>query len=199
MKIAEAVLIRDSVRITEHPFGNCHWRCHPDSALNKNGKPLFIPDFDPVFEATPSMAVRIDRLGKSIQAKFAGRYYNELALAVTTKARELFNHLSTAGLPTEAACCFDQSVTIGEYFNKALLQDNIKEAVFSIGTDTVTCTLDGLPGMIDDFISNISRFNTLKTGDILLLPLSDSKFELHFPSRMEGAINGMTLLKFNIR
>ena len=146
----------------------------PDSAVVKNGNPFFIPDFDSRFEAKPYIAVKISRLGKSIAARFAHRYYEELAPAFNISAADLLIKLRRGQLPWTEATGFDKSVPLGKFLPsdeirkmelKLTLTDkegNSRDASFPIPSDEE----------IAEAIERVSLTNSLKMGDLLLLPLS---------------------------
>lgn len=91
------------------------WYFIADSALVNAGKPFFIPEFADEFEAFLAPVVRISRIGKSIAARFAERYYTEIAPAVHFRASKLRRQLLEAGLPTDPSHSFDRAMTVGSF------------------------------------------------------------------------------------
>ena len=106
----------------------------PDSALQKSGKPFFVPDFADRFICRTATAVQINRLGKNIGERFAHRYYDEIGLCLSIEAPELLDRLRQTGAPWALATAFDGSVITGNVFPK--------EEVMP-GEGRATTTVDG--------------------------------------------------------
>lgn len=143
--------------------------CKTDSALLKNGKPFFIPDDLGRIEYEGELVVRICRLGKSVPVRFANRYYDAFTVGVDFTARELQARLRAKGLPWERSKSFDNSAVIGEWVDKDKLPEvNRLRFRLDINGKTVQegCGAD-MFFSIDETISFISRWFTLKTGDLL--------------------------------
>lgn len=140
----------------------------PDSAIIKEGKPFFIPDFSSEWKYQATIAFRITRLGKNIVSKFAPRYYDAIAIAVRTIPCDI------ASSPSAIAKAFDGSFIIGEWLPIEDI-DTSKPMVISIGDKSVTINPSEL--MINDTIAILSKFLTLKIGDIIApatIPLTES-------------------------
>ena len=140
----------------------------PDSSILKNGNPFFIPDFDTSFSASVFTAVKITRLGKSISPRFAGRYYSALAPALNIHADNLLRSLREAGLPWNAACGFDKSLILGEFSEPEERTDpNLCLSVE--GAQSVSCKW-AAEEEIAEAIYLASQYNSLKMGDLILIP-----------------------------
>ena len=140
-----------------------------DSALLKNGKPFFVPDHLGRIDYEAEIVVRINRLGKNIAERFARRYYDALTVGIDFTARDLQHRLRKAGHPWELCKGFDGSAAIGEWVDIDKVRD--AQAVrFRLDRNGQTvqegCTSDML-FRVDELIAYISRFFTLKTGDLL--------------------------------
>lgn len=147
---------------------------HPDSSLIPEGRPMFFPDLGDSWQAFFYLAVRINRLGKRISTRFAYRYYDALALAVaispgTTADSDFSDLLPSAGWLN----VLDNSITHGPWSTPTLSTfSDITAAITSTtATDlpSVHLSAEGLD--IDRAVSLCSRYTTLRTGDIILLPL----------------------------
>jgi len=146
----------------------------PDSAIVKNGNPFFIPDFDPEFRAYFFLAVKICRLGKSISPRFAHRYYAEAAPAINIRANTLLHELREKRLPWTEATAFDKSLPLGKFLPVETLRN--KPLLLTISShegENLTLPMI-LPeeNEIARAIERISRYNSLKMGDLILLPFS---------------------------
>lgn len=95
----------------------------PESAVIRDGKPFFIPDFSEKFDYETEIVVRINKLGKNIGERFAHRYYDEIALGIDFTARDLQEKLRSKGLPWDLCKGFDGSAVLGNFINKEELGD----------------------------------------------------------------------------
>ena len=97
----------------------------PESAIQKTGKPFFLPDFSESFRCRAAVGIRICRLGKNIAAKFASRYYEEAGICLTIEASDLLEKLKAAHAPWALATAFDGAVIVGSFCkeNKDLLEN----------------------------------------------------------------------------
>ncbi len=140
-----------------------------DSALLKNGKPFFVPDHLGRIDYEAEIVVRINRLGKNIAERFARRYYDALTVGIDFTARDLQHRLRKAGHPWELCKGFDGSAAIGEWVDIDKVRD-VQAVRFRLDRNGQTvqegCTSDML-FRVDELIAYISRFFTLKTGDLL--------------------------------
>lgn len=140
-----------------------------DSALLKNGKPFFVPDHLGRIDYEAEIVVRINRLGKNIAERFARRYYDALTVGIDFTARDLQHRLRKAGHPWELCKGFDGSAAIGEWVDIDKVRD-VQTVRFRLDRNGQTvqegCTSDML-FRVDELIAYISRFFTLKTGDLL--------------------------------
>ena len=141
----------------------------PDSAILKDGKPFFIPDFSEEIHYETEVVVRINRLGKNIAPRFAHRYYDALTVGIDFTARDLQRKFREAGNPWELCKGFDNSAAIGTFVPVTQFAD-VQQLQFSLQIDGQTvqqgCTANMLFG-IDEIIAYVSKFVTLKIGDLL--------------------------------
>lgn len=142
----------------------------PDTALLLKKLPFFIPDFSQDVHYEVELLVRINRLGKHIQKKFAHKYYDEIGLGIDFTARDLQQQLKEKGLPWEKAKSFDGAAVVGEkWFQKEKFK-NINDINFSLKKNNKTVQEGNSAFMlwkIDELIENISKYFTLKIGDII--------------------------------
>ena len=141
----------------------------PDSCLGQKGQPFFIPDFSNEIHHEVEVLVKINRIGKHIQTKFSHKYYDEIGLGLDFTARDLQNELKAKGLPWEKAKSFDGAAYIGQWFDKSQFP-NINDLQFQLtknGTVVQNDTTANMIWGIDEIISHVSRYFTLKIGDIL--------------------------------
>lgn len=177
-----------------------------DSSVVPDHHPFFIPDFAPEFVAKPALAIRIGRLGKAIEPRFAHRYVSEMAPALVITAPAVIGRLSTLGLPWTEGMTFDGSAPVGTW-SKATLEEmqetTIRYRVEPLRRNTWThdvCESDAGPASdIAESVAYVSRNLTLRIGDILLLGLSAPAFTLEQDTRVTALTGGDVRLQLKIK
>jgi 2-keto-4-pentenoate hydratase/2-oxohepta-3-ene-1,7-dioic acid hydratase in catechol pathway len=141
----------------------------PDTALLKDNKPFFIPDFSNNVHYEAELVFKITRQGKHIEPKFANKYVTEITLGIDFTARDIQDELKKKSLPWERAKAFDNSAVIGKFKPMDSLQD--KETIhFRLEKNGATVQNGDSSLMIfpvQQLISYVSRYFVLKTGDLL--------------------------------
>lgn len=172
-----------------------------DSALLKGGKPFFIPDFMGQIDYEAEMVVRICRLGKSISRRFAHRYYDAVTVGIDFTAREMQEKARSEGNPWDICKGFDGSAVIGGWIDVAEFRD-IQSVHFRLDINGKTVQ-EGFTGdmlfKIDEIIEYISRFCTLKTGDLLYTGTPAGVGPVSIDDHLEGWIEGRKVLEFNAK
>ena len=172
-----------------------------DTALLRSHKPFFIPDDMGRIDYEAEIVVRISRLGKTIPQRFAHRYYDAVTLGVDFTAREWQQQLRKAGLPWDLCKGFDGSAAIGDWIDVHKLR-NIQTLRFRLDINGCTvqkgCTSDML-FQVDELIAYISRFFTLKTGDILYTGTPAGTGPVHIDDHIEGYIEEQKVMEFNCK
>lgn len=172
-----------------------------DSSLLKDRKPFFIPDELGTIEYEAEIVVRICRLGKSISERFASRYYDAVTVGIDFTARDLLRKLSQQGLPWDMSKSFDGAAALGEWVSKDKFLD-IQRLRFHLDVNGETkqegCTSDMIY-KVDEIISYISRFFTLKTGDLIYTGCPTSGFPVHINDRLEGYIEERKVLDLHCK
>lgn len=141
----------------------------PDTSLLLKGQPFFIPDFSSDIHYEVEVLVRINRIGKHIQPKFAHKYYDEVGLGIDFTARDLQRQLKEKGLPWEKAKGFDGAAVIGKWLPKSQLS-SMTALHFSLIKNETEVQQGNTAQMlwsIDELIAYVSQFFTLKIGDVL--------------------------------
>jgi 2-keto-4-pentenoate hydratase/2-oxohepta-3-ene-1,7-dioic acid hydratase in catechol pathway len=172
-----------------------------DSALLKNRKPFFLPDDMGQIDYETELVVRISRLGKSIPERFAHRYYDAVTVGIDFTARQMQRELRSKGMPWELCKGFDGAAAIGEWVDKSKLPDiRLLRFHLDINGQTVQqgCATDMLFG-VDELIAYISRYFTLKTGDILYTGTPAGVGPVHIDDHMEGYLEERKVLDFNCK
>lgn len=142
----------------------------PDSAILLKKQPFFIPPFSDDVHYEVELLVRINKIGKHIQQKFAHKYYNEVGLGIDFTARDLQQKLKDKGLPWEKAKAFDGSAVIGEKWIEKSHFRELNEVNFSLQKNGEVVQKGATSHMlwkIDEIIEYISQYFTLKIGDVI--------------------------------
>jgi len=173
----------------------------PDSAILKNNKPFFIPDFTEELHYETELIVKFNRLGKNIDAKFSQRYFAEIGLGVDFTARDLQRKLKAGGKPWEISKAFDNSAVIGNFLPVAELGD-IQNISFRLDLNGKTVQNGNSSNMIfpiNELISYVSRFFTIKIGDILFTGTPEGVGKVTIGDRLEGYIFDKKMFDFYVK
>lgn len=168
----------------------------PDSALLKDGKPFFVPDHLGRIDYEAELVVRICRLGKTIPERFAHRYYDAVTVGIDFTARDLQRQARAAGLPWTLCKGFDGAAAVGEFLPVSQPgQVNSLHFHLDLNGQTVQtgCAADMLYS-VDQLISHISRFFTLKTGDLLYTGTPVGVGPVAIDDHLEGWIDDRKVL-----
>lgn len=173
----------------------------PDTALLKEGKPFFLPDFSEEVHYETELVVKINRLGKNIAERFAHRYYDEITVGIDFTARDLQRKQKELGLPWEIAKAFDNSAAIGTLISKSEVSD-VQNLNFHLDINQKTVQQGNTRNMIysvDKIIAYISRFFTLKIGDLIFTGTPAGIGSVAIDDHLEGYLENKKLLDFNIK
>ena len=174
----------------------------PDSALLRNNDPFYIPEWSNDVHHEVELIVKISKLGKNIEKKFAHRYYKEIGLGIDFTARDIQNALKEKGLPWEKAKAFDHSAVLcSEFVPIASIPDrNAIHFRLDIGGKTVQegdSALMIFP--IDDIIAHVSKYFTLKIGDLIYTGTPAGVGPVKIGDRLEGFLEGEKRFDFRIK
>lgn len=172
-----------------------------DSSLLKDKKPFFIPDDLGQIDYETELVVRICRLGKSIPQRFAHRYYDAVTVGIDFTARELQRKLREAGQPWDLCKGFDGAAAIGDWMSVEKFRD-IQSIRFrlDINGNTVQQGFSGdMLFKVDELIEYISRYFTLKTGDIIYTGTPVGVGPVKIDDHLEGYLEDYKVLEFNCK
>jgi len=173
----------------------------PESAIIKRNKPFFIPDFSEEIHHEVELVLQICRLGKSIAPEFAHRYYNKIGIGIDFTARDIQRKCKENGLPWEKAKAFDGAAPLGKFVKKENMGDvgnidfklEINENIVQHGN-----TKD-LIFPFDELIAYVSRFFTLKTGDLIFTGTPEGVGPVKRNDELKAYINNELLLDFMVK
>ena len=173
----------------------------PDSALLKDSKPFFIPDFSKQVDYETELVVRICRLGKNIAPRFAHRYYDAVTVGIDFTARDLQRKFRAEGKPWELSKGFDNSAAIGDFVPVERFKD-VQNLDFHLDIDGNTVQKGNTRDMIfkiDEIIAYVSQFYTVKIGDLLYTGTPVGVGPVSIGNHLEGYLEGEKLLDFYVR
>jgi len=173
----------------------------PDSSLLINNSPFFMPDFSNEIHHEIEIVLRICKLGKKIAPEFASRYYDRLTAGIDFTARDLQRKCISEGNPWEISKGFDQSAATGLFVDIASIKD--PAAVnFELDINGTVVQKGNTQNMIfsfDEIISYVSRFVTLKTGDLIFTGTPSGVGPVKIGDHLRCSVEGQVLLEFNIK
>ncbi|MDX5325850.1 MAG: fumarylacetoacetate hydrolase family protein [Bacteroidota bacterium] len=174
----------------------------PETAIVLKRHPFFIPDFSQEVHHELELVVKIDRLGKNIQSKFAHKYYHEVTLGIDFTARDLQAKLKEKGLPWEKAKAFDGSAAVGRFIYLKDLEKDPQELEMELrvnGDIRQKGNTSAMMWKIDELISYISQFFTLKKGDLIFTGTPSGVGRVDREDELELFLEGRSVLKLNVK
>jgi len=174
----------------------------PDSALLRNNDPFYIPDWSNDLHHEIELIVRINRLGKNIEKRFAHRYYDEIGLGIDFTARDVQNALKDKGLPWEKAKAFDHSAVICSEFTPIDDLPDRNSIHFRLEKNGIPVQEGDSALMIfpiDDIIAHVSKYFTLKIGDLIYTGTPAGVGSVKIGDRLEGYLEGQKKFDFFVK
>tara|TARA_Y100000385_G_scaffold286373_1_gene348247 strand:+ start:114 stop:725 length:612 start_codon:yes stop_codon:yes gene_type:complete len=171
----------------------------PDTAILLKKQPFFVPDFSKNVQHEVEVLVKINRVGKYIASEFAHKYYDQIGLGIDFTARDLQQTLKQKGLPWEKAKAFDGSAVVGKWVSKRQFE-NLNDISFRLKKNDTVVQSGNTKDMlwnIDSIISYVSRFFTLKIGDIIFTGTPSGVGPVQANDILSGYINNEEF--FNIK
>lgn len=173
----------------------------PDSAILAKNQPFFIPPFSNDIHYEVEVLVKINKVGKYINTKFAHKYYDELGLGIDFTARDVQETCKKKGLPWEKAKAFDGSAVIGKFIPKEKL-GNLENLAFTLHKNSELVQDGNTNAMlwkIDELIAYVSQFFTLKKGDVIFTGTPAGVGKVVENDKLVGAINKQELFSIKIK
>ncbi len=173
----------------------------PDTALVGKEQPFVIPEFSKEIHYEAEIVVKISKVGKYIDEKFAPRYYELISLGIDFTARDLQTELKAKGLPWEKAKAFDNSAVVGAFLPKEtwVSVDNIDFAMDINQQRVQTGNTSQMLWKIDQIIAYASRFFTLKTGDLIFTGTPAGVGKVHPDDLLEGYIDTKKVFTIQVK
>jgi 2-keto-4-pentenoate hydratase/2-oxohepta-3-ene-1,7-dioic acid hydratase in catechol pathway len=173
----------------------------PDSAVLLKQHPFVIPEFSDDIHHEIEVIVRINKVGKYIDAKFAHKYYDEISVGIDFTARDLQQKLKDKGLPWEKAKAFDGSAVIGDFISKTQFEslENLNFELKNNGQTVQKSNSNLMLWNIDQLIHEVSKYFTLKIGDILFTGTPEGVAVVRPNDILEGFLENQKLFKIHIK
>ena len=173
----------------------------PQTAIINKGQPFFIPSFSEEIHYELEVIIKINRLGRFIEKKFSHKYYDKIGLGIDFTARDLQLELKNKGLPWEKAKAFDGSCLIGDWKNKKDFNniDNIDFRLTKNDEIVQNSNTSLMLWKVDELIEYISKFFTLKIGDIIFTGTPAGVGKVKLNDKLKGYMNDDELLSINIK
>ncbi|TYA54812.1 fumarylacetoacetate hydrolase family protein [Formosa maritima] len=173
----------------------------PDTAILLKKQPFFIPDFSNDVHHEVEILVKINKVGKHIAEKFAHKYYDEIGLGIDFTARDLQAKLKEKGLPWEKAKAFDGAAVIGNWMPKTNIE-NVNNLTFSLeknGEVVQTGNTSHMLWRIDELIEYISKYFTLKIGDIIFTGTPAGVGRVNADDKLVGFIENKQMFAITVK
>lgn len=173
----------------------------PDTAILVKNQPFFIPDFSDNIHYEVEVIVKIKKVGKYIDKKFANKYYDEIGLGIDFTARDLQNQLKDKGLPWEKCKAFDGSAVIGNWLPKSQFKDvnNIPFSLFKNDELVQSGNTSNMLWKIDEIIEYVSKYFTLKIGDIIFTGTPEGVGKVFANDRLKGLIENKEMFSIKVK
>lgn len=173
----------------------------PDTALLAKRNPFFLPDYSNDVHHELELVVRINRVGKSIEEQFAHRYYDEVSVGIDFTARDIQKECKEKGLPWERAKAFDGSAPVGNFITLPKDKDiqDLKLSMTKNGEVVQSGSTKDMIFTVDQLISYVSQFITLKIGDLLFTGTPAGVGPVAIGDTLECFLEERSLLKVNVK
>lgn len=173
----------------------------PDSALVLKQHPFVIPEFSNDVHHEIELVVKINKVGKHIDKKFAHKYYDEITVGIDFTARDVQQKLKDKGLPWEKAKAFDGSAVIGDFINKNELKsgENIHFKLTNNSADVQIGQSQNMLWNIDEIIEYVSRYFTLKIGDLIFTGTPEGVAAVKSDDLLEGYLEDKQLFRIQVK
>ncbi len=169
----------------------------PDTSVLANDAPFYIPEFSSEIHHEIEVIIKINKVGRYIQKEFAHKYYDEISVGIDFTARDLQNKLREKGLPWEISKAFDHSAVIGKFLSKKIFSstENLNFELINNQKTVQKGNTSLMLWKIDEIIEYVSKFFTLKTGDIIFTGTPSGVAAVHMGDVLEGYLEDQLLFQ----
>ena len=174
----------------------------PDTSILQKKQAFYLPHFTQEVHYEVEVMVKIDRIGKHIAPNFASKYYSQIGLGIDFTARSLQSELKAKGLPWEKAKAFDGSAAVSRFFKLSDLKKPITDIDFHLDINGNTVQKGNTKNMlfsVDELIAHVSKYFTLKTGDLLFTGTPAGVGKVEREDLLELYLEGERIFYFNVK
>lgn len=173
----------------------------PDSSIIQKNQPFFIPDFSKEIHYEVEIILKFSKLGKHIDPRFSNKYYNQISLGIDFTARDLQKKLKQSGQPWEKAKAFDNSAVIGDWINISDFHEinNINFCLKVNNKIVQTSNSSNMIWKVDELISEVSNYFTLKIGDILFTGTPEGVGKVNVGDVLDGFLEKKKVFSIKIK
>ncbi len=173
----------------------------PETAILYRNAPFFYPEFSADVHHEVEVLVKINRVGKNVEERFAHKYYDEIGLGIDFTARDLQSKLKAKGLPWELAKAFNGSAPVSEFIPKSEFADlqNLNFALTVNGEPRQQGNTSLMLFKLDYLISFVSRFFLLQKGDIIFTGTPKGVGPVQIGDQLVATLEGREMLNFGVR
>lgn len=172
----------------------------PDTAVLREGEPFYLPDFSNEMHYETEVVVRISKMGKNIARKFANRYYDAIGIGIDFTARDLQRQFKQAGDPWDLCKGFDNSAPLSRFIPKEELPDfdKLKFHLLQNGKQVQTGATADMFFSIDEIIEYVSKFVTLKVGDVIFTGTPEGVGPVKVGDKLEAFLENNKMLELDV-
>jgi 2-keto-4-pentenoate hydratase/2-oxohepta-3-ene-1,7-dioic acid hydratase in catechol pathway len=172
----------------------------PDTAVLQKGRDFYLPEFSDDVQYETEIILKISKAGKYIQPEFASKYYEEISLGIDFTARDLQSNLKSNGHPWEIAKAFDSSAVIGDFISKSEFDvTNIQFEMLKNGEIAQKGNSADMIYSIDQIIAEVSKYFTLKTGDIIMTGTPSGVGRVQENDELVGLLEGRKVFEIKVK
>jgi acylpyruvate hydrolase len=173
----------------------------PETAIIRNKLPFFIPEHASQIIPRINIVLKVCRLGKNIQERFANRYYTEIGIGVDMEAADVLETCRNKGLPWEKAKAYDSSAPLGDFISINEVADHraISFSLFKNGDCILKANTYEMIYSFDKIISHVSKFMTLKMGDHIFTGSPETEQSIDINDKIDCFLEDKKLLSFKIK
>lgn len=173
----------------------------PDTALLKDNKPFYHPDFSQDVHYEIELVLKISKEGKYIQEKYAADYFDEVALGIDFTARDIQSRHKEKGLPWELAKGFDGSAPVSNFIPKANFADlyNLNLKLDINGETRQNGNTKNVLFSFERILAFVSQYITLKKGDLIFTGTPEGVGRVNVGDHLEGYLENEKLLDFYVK
>lgn len=172
----------------------------PDTALLQKNKDFYLPEFSQNIHYEAEIVLKVSKTGKYIQPEYAGNYFQEISLGIDFTARDIQSQLKEKGHPWEIAKGFDNSAVVGNFLDKE--EFDLNDLKFRLDKNNQTVQMGNTKDMLYDFsriLSEVSRYFTLKTGDLIFTGTPAGVGQVHENDLLTGWIEEQKIFEVQVK